>query len=335
MSSPSVLAASDFHLSPATSNYVWAALEQMRSYAKRNDIEHTVWVGDILDQGETVHSALFMRLRSIARTWPGKLWVLVGNHDQFGMRWEDTVLTALHGEAAHVVAHPQLTEIGRMIPYCDPVVFVDVWAKLAEGMKQRDDIFDRIVWAHSGFKGAYRNQLSVDRDGVALRSLPLKGELIISGHYHLPQVVGRVIYCGSPYEVSFAEEGQRKGFLVLRSGERYPERVPFDDLGAPRHITVQWDPETPLVVPEIRSHDIVRVKAAVTKEVGTRAIEQLKAVGLEGAAIAYQPAGAGGVSERVRISTSNPRQAASEFVEQFVPAIEAEMWAEEKLWPTS
>jgi len=324
-----VLASSDFHLSPATANYVWAALEELRSHVQPGD--STVWVGDILDQGQTIHAALFTRLRAIARTWPGPLYILVGNHDRFGPGWLDTVLPAIDGESCKVVAHPKRTDLGRMIPYCLPEQFSAVWASQTAGLASFDGP-KRVIWAHHGFKGAYRNSLSVDRDGISVRSLELGDEIIVSGHYHLPQVMGRVVYCGSPYEVSFAEEGQQKGWLLWEDFPKgTPLRVPFENVGAPRHLTVKWDPEEGIVTPSwLTSKDRVRVAATVTKDVGVRAISQLKAAGLEGAAVAYAPGT--GMTERAIVSSLDPRRAAEEYVGTLASQGESLAWAEGRLW---
>lgn len=42
-----------------------------------------------------------------------------------------------------------------------------------------------------------------------------KFDLVISGHYHKHQQKGNIIYIGSPYQTSFSERDQKKGFLVL------------------------------------------------------------------------------------------------------------------------
>ena len=134
---------------------------------------------------------------------------------------------------------------------------------------------------------------------------------MISGHYHMPQSIGPVIYTGSPYQSSFAEEGQAKSWLAWDDDPVV--RVPFERVQAPRHHTVLWNPEKGAPEPPstLRDGDIVRVKTEAAREEASRSINQLVEVGLEGARLITGKR----VSERVGVDVSAaPQDAAWDFV---------------------
>lgn len=328
-----VRATSDLHLSASTARVVWAALAELRKDADKYG-GATVIAGDVFDQATMAHVPTWNELRAICRAWPGKLYLIPGNHDQYsGLR---SILEGLEDRASGVVVvqAPGFTELGPMIPYIgDQERF---WEAL-ESFKTRGAWRAPVLWTHHGFAGSYMNGMKRDTTGLSTARLP-PGVLTITGHYHMPQTVGRLIYCGSPYEVSFSEEGQRKGWLRWADfgANPIPDRVLFGDIGAPRHFTVQWAPEQgPPVRPEgLRETDIVRVKTAASKSTAKEAVAQLRKAGLEGAAVLASPddhEGRGVVGER-----DGPLEAVDSYIRHKyadVGASELRQWAEEAgLW---
>lgn len=335
-----VRATSDIHLSASTAHWGLAALAALRDDAASAG-GATVIVGDVFDQAETVHMPTWNRLRDELRAWPGEIWVLVGNHDQYpGGR---SCLEGLHdpGRGIYVVDRPLFTPAGPMAPYVKPVDFA---AAAAEAMAVDAGVIasaPRLFWCHAGFRGAYMNAMHRDRDGVSNAATPA-GFLTVAGHYHMPQNLGPLIYCGSPYETSFAEEGQRKGWLRWADpmADNVPVRIGFGDLGAPRHVTVQWDPEAgpPPVPTGIAPTDRVRVVTRATRRRATECAKQLEAVGLLGASVSAVPETAAG---RGVVAAGDPRGAAESYtVTQFVagagrgadPAAMERFAEEHKLW---
>ena len=89
-------------------------------------------------------------------------------------------------------------------------------------------------------------------------------DYVALGHYHIPQSVGdsgRVFYCGSPLQMSFAEAGQPKFVNVVRFGEKAGDAIDVK--------------QVPLAVPV----PLVKLEGSVE---GVR--EQLKAIVAKGTA---------------------------------------------------
>ncbi len=281
-----IRATSDLHLTESTAGLVFAALDEVMADAR----EHggvTVLCGDILDQPELVHAASLVRLRRMLNQWPGPVYVIAGNHDQYD--GANTVLDVLNGGSCTVVASPCSTSVGLMIPYVPaPKFFAAIdHAKIGRMPGQPEGV----VWCHAGFRGAYRNAMSRDRDGVPSSELP-EGWLFVSGHYHCPQNLGPVLYCGSPYQTSFAEEGHEKGWLRWENiaDEMIPERIAYA-FDAPRYRTVRWDPEAGDPVPpaDLRPGDRVRVVTTATRKVAVAHAAKLASAGLAGASLVAAP----------------------------------------------
>ena len=294
-----VRATSDLHLAQRTARWVFEALDALREDADAHG-GITVLVGDILDQAETVHMPTWNRLRDTLQAFRGRVIVAAGNHDQYdGQR---NALEALGSASVDVVSDARITGVGLVIPYVPPGEFWET-VKAARQSWEGDPAVANTWWTHQGWRGSYLNSMRRNTDGLSCRRIEAK--IVISGHYHMPQNLGPIIYCGSPWETSFAEEGQVKGWLRWEAFDptdpAVPARIPFD-LTAPRHHTVLWDlkngdkPEKPS---SYRDGDRVRIVVNGTREDVKRHGVDIADAGLSGAAIvAYPTASRRGVIDR-------------------------------------
>lgn len=303
-----IRATSDLHLTQATAPYVFAALNQLREDAERTG-GYTVLVGDIFDQATTVHVPTWQRLRKELVSWPGDgIYVIAGNHDQYDGT-NGSVLGGLGGHKCSVVERYYHGALGLMVPYLPPDKFI----RLVETLPPAT-----FLWCHQGFIGAYRNAMSRDMDGVSARDLPVV-DVVITGHYHMPQVLGRVIYCGSPYQTTFAEEGQTKGWLRW-DGSTWPKRVAFESVGAPRHFTIHWDGTAPPQRPvDAVPGDRLRIMTPLTRDQVRDRADDLVQAGLEGVPVLAATA----ASQRVD-RVEEPIDAAREWFRVNYPGLDAE-----------
>jgi len=339
---PTVIrATSDLHLSQRSAEWVFAALEPLRADAE----EHggtTVLVGDILDQPSMVHMPTFNRLREVLQSFKGSVLVVAGNHDQYdGTR---NALEALDGGNVTVISEPMVTRVGLVVPYLPPDRF---WEAVEALKREATEAQMGCWWTHQGWRGSYLNNMRRDHDGLSCKRVTAK--LVVSGHYHMPQNLGPIIYCGSPYETSFSEEGQRKGWLrwtaktprAFAADPGIPERVPFA-IGAPVHHTVQWDLQgaDPKRPKGLKRGDRVRIVVNGTRDEVKKRAQTLKKAGLEGAAIVAEVGG--GVREVID-RNSNPQDAVVQYVDRVhgpdplrIPPVALHLWADEVgLWESS
>ena len=275
-----VRATSDLHLTQSNAVFIFHALNQMREDAAATG-GVTLILGDVLDQAELVHMPTYNRLRDLLQSWPDRMIVIPGNHDQYGER---SAIEALEGKRCRVVSVPTAGEFGLLVPYVPPEKYAEArW--VAMGSKAPD--WPEITWTHQGFKGAYMNAMRRDTTGVDPSWVD---NWTITGHYHMPHNVGPIVYCGSPIEHSFAEEGQQKGWIRWElHGGLQPTRVAFEDTGAPRHVTQHVIGDQVHVKPFRRGTDKVRIKSDNTRAQFEAKAEALEARGLGGVPAQLKP----------------------------------------------
>lgn len=306
-------AASDLHLAPHTAQWVFEALADLRADADAHG-GPTVIAGDIFDQPKVVDVPLFNRLRDTLAAFPDRVVIVPGNHDQYD-GWRNAC-EALAGGNVEVVNEPRLVEgVGLCIPYTDPAK----WGAIVANARPRlgTPKLPPLVFAHQGFKGSYLNSMVRDRTGIQVTGLD--GLVVATGHYHMPQNVAQVIYCGSPYQTSHAETGQLKGFLAWPAKVRatwvdwLPDRRPYPSVTAPRYWTVTWDGTgAPSKPAEAREGDIIRVVTTLSREALAGApAKALKKAGLAGAAIVTAPQ----ARPRVDLQAVGPVDAVDEYVQ--------------------
>lgn len=331
-----VRATSDLHLTQRTADMVFAALAELAlDAAKHGGI--TVLAGDILDQPYQMHMPTWEKLRKLLRDWPGKVYVIPGNHDMNDQRAGYHVLGGLNYQhKVRVVDSPIATDIGRMVPYVHPDRSFPEAVEMALPTMQHKV---NVLWAHQGVRGAYMNRMIRDRDGITGNDIPTD-HLAVLGHYHMPQNLGPIIYCGSPYQTTFAEEGQEKGWLLWEdiTVDRVPVRVPFE-FEAPKHYTVAWFPEEQLVIPSLINvgFDRVRVKTTMSREEAGERMGELDAAGLAGVQIDYTRRDGLGRSAMVPVD-AGPEEAALAYMTDHMVGLDQpyiadmEAFAEEYLW---
>ncbi len=302
-----VRATSDLHLTTRSAKYVFAALEELAADAREHG-GYTVLAGDIFDQARTAHMPTWQRLRDVLQTWPGDgVFVLAGNHDQYNRPY-GTILGGLEGRSCRVILLPVLTRLGPMVPYTAPQNFKADCAKALSGPQTYTT---RVAWTHQGFRGAYLNRLMRDRHGVPCNAVP-EEYIVITGHYHMPQVLGPIIYCGSPYQISFAEEGQTKGWLRWDDIEAdpVPQRIAYSKIGAPTHHTIRWDSKGPLQTPDdFPEGSILRVVTSFNRDQVKDRAAELSRRGLDGVPLLAERASP--LAARV---TGAPREAARQYM---------------------
>tara|TARA_Y100000034_G_scaffold25945_1_gene30980 strand:+ start:775 stop:1779 length:1005 start_codon:yes stop_codon:yes gene_type:complete len=331
-----IRATSDLHLSAVTAPYVWAALAELQEDARLHG-GVTVIAGDLFDQATMAHMPTWNKLLRMFKSWRGEIYLIPGNHDQYGpynsiIDGMDSITPGLR-----VATLPMATPVGTMVPYMsDPDEF---WTAVKENRRSKMLPF---VWCHQGFKGAYLNAMRRDTTGLSCSRFD-PAYMVVAGHYHMPQNIGRLVYCGSPYEATFAEENQRKGWLRWANPKAsvVPERIPFVNTVAPKHHTIHWHPDTgePAIPPDVDvERSIVRVKTTAPRSMARAAASQLRAVGLEGARLITAPdeaAGRGVVTESMGVHDAVDAYIAGRYsADPTSPAPETMAeWAEEvDLW---
>lgn len=189
--------------------------------AKKPDI--VVILGDTLHNHETTNVECHKRacdwFRSIAAICP--LIVLLGNHDlknnsqfltdnHFFHCMENTPNVTIVSKAYSMeVTKSGVTHRFVCLPYVPPGRFGEALNTLKTSI---DDKVPTAIFAHQEFKGCKMGAI-VSEHGD---EWPLDAPLVISGHIHEYQIPQpNVIYVGTPYQTTYAENSDTKGLYLF------------------------------------------------------------------------------------------------------------------------
>ena len=222
---------SDLHLRPDRIDDAMVALSQIRQAA----IEHKATV---INGGDTFHTRGILRtncLDILIKEW--KCWndlgikqiILVGNHDQ-----EDKAGDIHPFEFARLFDGWEVVDTPRVINRIAffPYLNVRPTKKFVEAVSGSA----RYAVVHWGFMGAMMNDSYRSTEGVSMDTV--EGfKRVWAGHFHLRESVGNIQYIGSPYQQTFAEMKQDKGFWIWDSARDKAEYVPI--VGTRKHYEVE------------------------------------------------------------------------------------------------
>lgn len=290
-----ILMTADNHFGvPGRLNDILWSKRVMREYAHRHDIDLTLGLGDLFhDRSSLSIDALCACCDYYEETRDKynqrEVW-FVGNHDMFLKHsWNINSLRPMRG-LVEVIDTVKILEIEGVRFWILPFIhFESAYMKVLARIEAQYQPGD-VLLTHVGTFGATKNIcfLLKDWNQVSFDSSPF--DQVYTGHFHIPQQVGRnVWYPGSPIPFKADEGDCQHGFLVYDLEKRTHEFKDIWELGKlyfpdeappPNYITI---PEESInnIEPDIALNNILRV--AATREYTpneTKAIEDhLKKLG--------------------------------------------------------
>ena len=204
-------------------------LEQISDIVKANHIKNVVFLGDTFELKDRVPNHLQTAYGDALYSLEAHVYSLLGNHD-FKIKKYPTVKTLHLGELITLVERPRCIEIQGLkvgfIPfYRDYEDFKKAWKNLHNYNGHMD-----IVCFHQTLPGITFN--TGKRVPGTFDLFLDENTKYVSGHIHQThEVFKKILYLGSPYQVSFSEAGEDK-FVWLYSPDtrvftpvklKYPE----------------------------------------------------------------------------------------------------------------
>lgn len=240
-----IVVVSDLHVDTRTAgrarvDEVAAVLEQARRVAREIVADWFLCLGDIYDPGrDDLRWASFLLAEASACAKAcarGGIWI-AGNHDVVhASSWLTTLspLAAAGDPRTHVFERPGVLELGPelallALPY-PPAPLETAWrARLDEAMldagSRRGTGTRLVVGAHLCVPGAVleseARELARGRDVVlpVQQLAALDPDLVLNGHYHVPQVVRcgdiDVVIPGSPLQLTFGDAAIPRGLVIV------------------------------------------------------------------------------------------------------------------------
>jgi len=228
-------------------NWCVSALREVDSYAQEHNHD-VVFCGDLFQAKDSIETEVLVRTYSAT---PG--YVLVaGNHDILysGV----SVLNVFDDDVRTTVTQPPgmwLEMSGFSVSFC-PFSYdletmretIRFLAKEAASGTSKDKF--KVLATHCEVNDAAITKNEMRAKHVLAQEDFAGFDLVVSGHYHIPQSVGKVVYCGALLQNRWGEDGKiRNGFIVLdrdAEGNVSIDRVP---VSAPRFIDLPEGEEKP------------------------------------------------------------------------------------------
>lgn len=228
-------------------------LDQINEYAIENGIDKVVSAGDFFHTKARAYAPhviqAWLRVKHLYKSNIKKI-MLIGNHD---------------------MASPNSTMNSILFAFSDYAKIVpDYWFFDTESTRMHflsytEKAFDSFMLSKEkqnvlighldiiGFKmsNGFRSDHGFKPDDFS------EFDLVISGHYHQFQNIKNILYVGSPYQTSFAERDQEKGFIVLDTEDLAVEFVELS--GTPKYKIVEIDDINDIEKKDVENN-FVRIK---------------------------------------------------------------------------
>lgn len=191
-------------------------------YLEKENIIHVVQLGDVFDRRkyinfQTLETAKKVFFEQLNRDYTS--WLLVGNHDVYYKNTNDVnSLKLLLGEYhnINVVNEPCEVEFEdtsfMMIPWICDENRQQIMTAVGQSRSQ-------VLCGHLELQGfeMYKGQII---DHGMDPSVFKRFELVVSGHYHHKSQGRNVVYTGTPYEMTWSDYSDVKGFHVFDTDTR-------------------------------------------------------------------------------------------------------------------
>lgn len=194
-------------------------VNQFFPFLEKNGITTVLQLGDLFDRRKFINFNTLYKCRSyffdILRDSNVKLHTLLGNHDIF---WKESLqvnssslLLGEYGELFKVHDEPTTIEFdGRSIDVI-PWICAENYEDVMNFMKKSES--DACI-GHFEISGFAMYKGTESEEGLD-RSVFSKYKLVLSGHYHTRSHQDNIIYAGTPYELTWQDCNDPRGFHVL------------------------------------------------------------------------------------------------------------------------
>ena len=203
-------------------------------YLIENDIKHVVQMGDLLDQRKAINVNVLYHLRKeyLQRFEDLQIqhFVLVGNHDVVHNNTNKiSALVEIANTAefayTNVIQYPYTLESRELKIDLIPWINNENKTEIMDFMRNSNS---DILAGHLAINGFAMVSGLECKDGFET-SLFRQYETVLSGHFHLQSKKGNIHYIGTPYQMSWSDYGDDKGFWVLDTETKIMEFIKNTD----------------------------------------------------------------------------------------------------------
>ena len=200
-------------------------------YLRENDIDTVIHLGDIVERRKYINFVSATRLHEdfVNKLYElkAKVYYIIGNHDSFYKNTlEINSMRALYSDRMYpdhyIIDRPTTLNVDG----CDIVLMP--WMcqdNMEEAVALIKDTSAQILMGHLELAGFEMYKGSVIDHGMSAELFE-KFDMVMSGHYHHRSTKGNVHYLGCPYEITWSDFGDQKGFHVFDTETRELTFIP-------------------------------------------------------------------------------------------------------------
>lgn len=193
----------------------------------KNDIRTIIHLGDIVDRRKYISYVTLRRMKEMfidkCNEYNIDLHVIIGNHD---VPYKNT---------NEINSMMELFRDSHVNYYSEPVtktfdgtdILIMPWinhVNYPEAIKAMEDTPAQIMMAHLEVQGAFMDKGNVNEHGMPVDKFK-SFEQVFSGHFHHKNKIGNVQYLGCPYEMTWIDYQDPKGFHIFDTSSRELEFV--------------------------------------------------------------------------------------------------------------
>ena len=198
-------------------------------FLEQNNIKHCIHLGDVFDRRKYIsyRIAKDFRERFIApfNHLEVQLHMVVGNHDIYFKNTNDvnslTELLSDKFDNVHIYAEAQEVDFGGfsilLMPWINPQNEIYSMGMMDE--TRADTMFGHLEIAGFQMYKGYESQ-----GGLSKKEFQ-KFDTVMSGHFHHKSDDGQIYYLGCPYEITWSDYNDPKGFHVFDTETRELHRI--------------------------------------------------------------------------------------------------------------
>jgi DNA repair exonuclease SbcCD nuclease subunit len=197
--------------------------EQFFPYLEEHKIDNITHLGDIVDRRKYINFVTARHLRKFVQTCHEKdikLDVIIGNHDTFYKNTNDvnSMRELFSDSVLNINFYDEPTEIVRdglsigILPWVCSGNFDASMAFL-------DDTRAQVLFGHLEIAGFEMYRGAVNDHGFDTK-LFNKFDIVCSGHFHHKSSRGNISYLGAPYEITWSDWNDPRGFHIFDTDTR-------------------------------------------------------------------------------------------------------------------
>lgn len=215
--------------------------EQIFPYMKMNNINSIIQTGDITDNRTKISINIQHRLKEelfdVIEKENFKLITILGNHDIFFKTnlsvYSMEIFEKAYKDNFTVIKSPTKLNNLLLVPWlCSKEDEENMFKEIKENNPKG-------VIGHFEISNFYVSKTYKAEHGIDLSLF--KDIKVFSGHYHLKQEEGNIFYIGTPYQTSWTDYSEQKGFYIL--DDEILEISFIENVSSAKHLKVYLNSE--------------------------------------------------------------------------------------------